>query len=168
VPAGHDFPYPAETKDVHYEMELVIALGAGGTDVPLEKALDLVFGYAAGIDMTRRDLQAEAKKLGRPWETAKAFEASGPCSAIMPASEIGHPSSGRIWLEVNGVVRQDGDLNQMIWKVPEIVAYLSRLFTLKAGDLIFTGTPAGVGSTVRGDKLHGHIEKIGEIAVKVV
>jgi fumarylpyruvate hydrolase len=168
LPAGKDFPYPPVTKDVHYEMELVLALGAGGVDVPQDKALDLIFGYAAGIDMTRRDLQAEAKKAGRPWEVAKAFEFSGPCSAIMPAAEIGHPSSGRISLDVNGVTRQDGDLNQMIWKVPEIVSYLSGLFTLQPGDLIFTGTPAGVGATVRGDQLHGRIDKIGEIAVKVV
>jgi fumarylpyruvate hydrolase len=165
---GTDFPYPSATSDVHFEMELVVALGAGGADIPAESALDLVFGYGVGLDMTRRDLQGEAKKLGRPWEVGKAFEASAPCSAIAPASRIGHPAAGRIWLEVNGAMRQDGDLAQMIWKVPEVITYLSGLFTLRPGDLIMTGTPAGVGAVVRGDRLRGAADGIGEIAVSVV
>lgn len=168
LPPGFDFPYPPATRDVHFEMELVVGLSAGGADIPVERALDLVFGYAAGIDMTRRDLQGEAKKAGRPWEIAKAFEASAPCSAIVPASGIGHPASGRIWLAVNGVVRQDGDLAQMIWKVPEVIAYLSGLFTLRPGDLIFTGTPAGVSAVSRGDRLHGGIEGIGDLELSVI
>jgi fumarylpyruvate hydrolase len=168
LPPGADFPYPAATRDVHFELELVVGLRAGGADIPAERALDLVFGYAVGLDMTRRDLQAEAKKAGRPWEIAKAFEASAPCSAIVPASRIGHPASGRIWLEVNGATRQDGDLGQMIWKVPEVIAYLSGLFTLRPGDLIFTGTPAGVSAVARGDRLRGGVEAVGEIEVSVI
>jgi fumarylpyruvate hydrolase len=167
VPPGTDFPYPAATKDVHHEMELVVGLSAGGTDISAERAPDLVFGYAVGLDMTRRDLQAEAKKAGRPWEIGKAFEASAPCSAIMPASRIGHPAAGRIWLEVNGAMRQDGDLAQMIWKVPEVIAYLSGLFTLRPGDLIFTGTPAGVSAVIRGDRLRGGVDGVGEIELSV-
>jgi fumarylpyruvate hydrolase len=168
LPPGSDFPYPPATRDVHFEMELVVGLSGGGADIPVERALDLVFGYAAGIDMTRRDLQGEAKKAGRPWEIAKAFEASAPCSAIVLASGIGHPVSGRIWLAVNGVVRQDGDLAQMIWKVPEVIAYLSGLFTLRPGDLIFTGTPAGVSAVSRGDRLHGGVEGIGDLELSVI
>jgi fumarylpyruvate hydrolase len=168
LPPGADFPYPAATRDVHFELELVVGLRAGGVDIPAERALDLVFGYGVGLDMTRRDLQAEAKKAGRPWEIAKAFEASAPCSAIVPASRIGHPASGRIWLEVNGAMRQDGDLGQMIWKVPEVIAYLSGLFTLRPGDLIFTGTPAGVSAVARGDRLRGGVEAVGEIEVSVI
>ncbi len=118
--------------------------------------------------MTRRDLQSEAKKLGRPWEVGKAFEGSAPCSAIAPASRIGHPGKGAVWLEVNDIVKQSGDLNQLIWKVPEMVAYLSGLFTLQPGDLIFSGTPAGVGAVKRGDKLHGNIDGIGELTLRVV
>jgi len=168
LPPGSDFPYPPATRDVHFEIELVVGLSAGGFDIAAERALDLVFGYAVGLDMTRRDLQGEAKKLGRPWEVGKAFESSAPCSAIAPAIRIGHPGTGRIWLEVNGAVRQDGDLDQMIWKVPEVIAYLSRLFTLRSGDLIFTGTPAGVNAVVRGDLLHGGVEGVGELELGVV
>lgn len=168
VRQGQDFPYPSGTSDVHYEMELVIAIGRGGTDIAADAALDHVFGYAVGLDMTRRDLQGEAKKLGRPWEVGKAFESSAPCSPITPASAIGHPEKGAIWLKVNGIERQRGDLNQMIWKVPETIAYLSTLFSLKAGDLIFTGTPAGVGAIYRGDKMVGGVDGIAEIEVNVV
>jgi fumarylpyruvate hydrolase len=166
--SGTDFPYPTHSSDVHFEMEMVVALEKGGADVPPDAVLELVFGYAAGLDMTRRDLQGEAKKLGRPWEVGKAFEASAPCSAIRRATEIGHPASGAIWLDINGATRQRGDLSQMIWKVPEIIAYLSTLFTLHPGDLIFSGTPAGVGAVKRGDRLHGHVERVGEIALSVV
>ncbi|MGB0085025.1 MAG: fumarylacetoacetate hydrolase family protein [Rhodomicrobiaceae bacterium] len=167
VQPGQNFPYPNATADVHHEIELVVALGAGGTDVPAEKALDLVFGYAVGLDMTRRDLQAEAKKTGRPWEVGKAFEASAPCSTIVPAARIGHPAQGHIWLEVSGAVKQDGDLSQMIWNVPEVIAYLSHLFTLQRGDLIFSGTPAGVGPVVRGDTLCGGADGVASIELRV-
>ena len=162
------FPYPSVSKDVHHEIELVVALSKGGENIPVESALDCVFGYAVGLDMTRRDLQGEAKKAGRPWEVGKAFEGSAPIGPIVPASEIGHPASGAVWLEVNGRRRQDGDLSQLIWKVPETIAYLSGLFRLAPGDLIMTGTPAGVGAVQRGDELHGHIDGIGDLHVKVV
>jgi fumarylpyruvate hydrolase len=163
-----EFPYPAGTSDVHYEIELVVALGKGGRDIAVEDALACVWGYGVGLDMTRRDLQGEAKKLGRPWEVGKAFEHSAPCSSLVPASEIGHPDKGSIWLKVNGEMRQEGDLEQMIWKTPEMIAYLSRLFELKTGDLIMTGTPAGVGPVVRGDVMQGHVEGVGDLEVKVV
>ena len=168
LPGGGDFPYPAKSNDVHHEMELVVALKSGGDNIPQDQALDCIFGYGAGLDMTRRDLQGQMKKAGRPWEIGKAFENSAPCSALNPASSIGHPGNGRIWLEVNGEVRQDGDLNQLIWNVAESISYLSSLFTLAPGDLIYTGTPAGVGPVVKGDKLHGTIEGIGEIEITVV
>jgi fumarylpyruvate hydrolase len=162
------FPYPPQSKDVHFEIELVVALKSGGKDIPVGKAMDCVFGYAVGLDMTRRDLQGEAKKLGRPWEVGKAFEHSAPMGPIVPASEIGHPTAGAVWLKVNGSERQRGDLNQMIWKVPETISYLSGLFELKAGDLIMSGTPAGVGAVVRGDRLQGGVDGVGEIDVTVV
>jgi len=168
LPLGQDFPYPPASADVHHEIELVVALHTGGRDISPEQALDCVFGYAVGLDMTRRDLQGEAKKLGRPWETGKAFEASAPCGQLRPASDVGHPAEGAIWLKVNGEMRQSGDLNQMIWKVPEMISYLSRLFELKAGDLIFAGTPAGVGAVVKGDEMQGHITGIGDIRFRVV
>ena len=161
------FPYPSRSTDVHHEIELVVALQKGGRSIPVADALACVYGYAVGLDMTRRDLQGEAKKLGRPWEVGKAFEASAPCGALIPAAEIGHPSSGAIWLRVNGEVRQEGDLAQMIWKVPEMIAYLSELFTLAPGDLIFSGTPAGVGAVQRGDRLNGHIDAVGDLEVSV-
>ena len=167
VPAGENFPYPTETADVHHEVELVVALHKGGINIPVESALDHVYGYAVGLDMTRRDLQAEAKKAGRPWETAKAFEASAPCGPLHPVSKVGHPTNGAVWMKVNGETRQNGDLNQMIWKVPEMISYLSRLFELKAGDLIFAGTPAGVGAVVRGDEMVGHVEGVDEVRFRV-
>ena len=168
VPGGGSFPYPAASSDVHHEIELVVALATGGADIPVEDALAHVYGYGVGIDMTRRDLQAVAKKAGRPWEVGKAFEHAAPCSAIVPAAGIGHPSRGSITLEVNGEERQRGDLAQLIWKVPEIICFLSGLFTLAAGDLVFTGTPAGVGPVVRGDRLHGRVAGVGEIEVEVI
>lgn len=165
---GGDFPYPPKTEDVHHEIELVVALKSGGSDIPVEKALDHVYGYAVGIDMTRRDLQAVAKKAGRPWEVAKAFEHSAPCSAVVPAGETGHPEQAAISLAINGEMRQSGNLNQMIWKVPETISYLSSLFDLQPGDLIFTGTPAGVGPVKRGDRLEGKVDGVGILSVTVV
>lgn len=162
-----NFPYPPASNDVHHEIELVVALKSGGRDIPIEKALDCVFGYGVGLDMTRRDLQAKAKDMGRPWEVGKAFEASAPSTAIVPAELIGHPSHGAIWLDVNGKRKQSGDLNQMIWKVPEMISYLSGLFTLTPGDIIFSGTPAGVSAVNRGDILQGHVEGVGDIRVAV-
>ncbi|TFF23335.1 FAA hydrolase family protein [Jiella endophytica] len=161
------FPYPTQSSDVHFEIELVVCLGKGGADISTEDALDHVYGYAVGLDMTRRDLQGVAKKMGRPWEIGKAFEKSAPISEIVPASEIGHPDAGAIWLKVNGETRQDGDLNQMIWKTAEAISYLSTLFTLAPGDVIMTGTPAGVGAVTRGDKLEGHVDGIGDLSVTV-
>ena len=168
VVGGADFPYPPKSSDVHHEIEMAVALGSGGKDIPLDRALACVYGYAVALDMTRRDLQGECKKAGRPWEIGKAFEHSAPCSEIVPASGIGHPAAGAVWLKVNGETRQTGDLNQMIWKVPEMIAYLSGLFELKAGDVILSGTPSGVGAVSRGDVLHGHVDGIGDLHVKVV
>jgi fumarylpyruvate hydrolase len=136
--------------------------------LPASRALDLVYGYAVGLDMTRRDLQGEAKKMGRPWDTGKAFDGSAPCSPIRRASEIGHPTKGAVWLEVNGTSRQRGDLSQLIWKIPEMIAYLSTLFALAPGDLIFTGTPSGVGQVDRGDVLKGGVDGVGALTVRVV
>jgi fumarylpyruvate hydrolase len=167
VPSGGTFPYPDASKDVHHELEMVVALKSGGKDIPQDRALSHVFGYAVGLDMTRRDLQGEAKKLGRPWEVGKAFESAAPCSEIVAASAIGHPAQGAVWLKINGQDRQKGDLNQLIWKVPEMIAYLSGLFELRAGDLIFSGTPAGVGPVKRGDVLHGGVDGVGELKVTV-
>ncbi len=167
VAPADGFPYPSASQDVHHEIELVVALKSGGSDIPVEKALDCVFGYAIGLDMTRRDLQAEAKKHGRPWEVAKAFEKSAPCGPLHAASDISPLTEGAIRLSINGAVRQDGNLNQMIWKVPEMIAYLSRLFTLQPGDLIFSGTPAGVGAVQQGDVMRGEIDGLGGITVTV-
>ncbi|MBA5776890.1 fumarylacetoacetate hydrolase family protein [Stappia sp. F7233] len=163
-----NFPYPPKSDDVHHEIELVVALKSGGRDIASTDALDLVYGYAVGLDMTRRDLQGAMKKAGRPWEIGKAFEHSLPCSQIVPATGTGHPDKGRIALEVNGTLRQDGDLNQLIWKVPEIISYLSAYFELAAGDLILTGTPSGVGPVARGDRLRGTIDGVGSLDVTVI
>ncbi len=165
---GEDFPYPSKTENVHYEIELTVALKSGGDNIALDKALDCVFGYGVALDMTRRDLQGEMKKAGRPWEIGKAFEHSAPSSELARADEIGHPDSGAVWLKINGEMRQQADINQLIWKVPEVISILSGLFTLKAGDLIMTGTPAGVGPVQRGDKLHGHVDGVGELTLSVV
>lgn len=161
------FPYPDKSSNVHFEMELIVALKSGGADIPESQALDHIYGYAVGLDMTRRDLQGEAKKLGRPWEVGKAFDHSAPCSPIRPKSQTGPINEGRIWLNVNGALRQDGNLNQMIWNIPETISYLAGLFTLAAGDLIMTGTPAGVGPIQKGDRLHGGVDGVGEIEIEI-
>ena len=163
-----DFPYPSGSNNVHHEIELVVALGKGGVNIPLDKALNCVFGYAVGIDMTRRDLQDQAKKTGRPWEAGKAFECSAPISEIVPSSEVGHPSEGEISRKVNGQIRQTSDLDKLIWKVPEMISYLSNLFELQPGDLIMSGTPEGVGAVVRGDLMEGFIAGVGSIKTRVV
>ena len=167
VTDGGVFPYPTLTSNVHHEIELVVAIGRGGADISREKALDHVYGYAVGLDMTRRDLQGEAKKTGRPWEVGKAFDFAAPCSPVRPAAAIGHPAKGRIWLDINGQPRQHGDLADMIWPVPDIVVFLSRLFALAPGDLIFTGTPAGVGPVNPGDVLTGGVEGVGTLTIAV-
>jgi fumarylpyruvate hydrolase len=161
------FTYPPLSEDVQHEIELVVGLQSGGSDVAAEEALDCVFGYAVGLDMTRRDLQGEMKRQGRPWEIGKAFEQSAPCSAIAPAQRIGHPQTGAIRLSKNGALSQSGDLSQMIWKVPEIISELSRYFLLCPGDLIFTGTPSGVGPVQREDELLGEIEGVGNLSLRV-
>jgi fumarylpyruvate hydrolase len=157
VDNGAAVPYPPATTNFHYEIELVVALARGGRDIAAPDALGLVFGYAAGNDLTRRDLQSAAKERGEPWDTSKGFDCSAPVAALRPAS-AGHLSRGRIWLSVNGTVRQDSDISRMLWNVPQIIAALSRLYELRAGDLIFTGTPAGIGAVKPGDRLEGGIE----------
>lgn len=164
---GVTIAWPSRTANLHHEVELVVAIGKAGSDIAVTDALAHVFGYAVGIDLTRRDLQGTAKAAGRPWDTAKGFDRSAPLSAIRRAADIGHPRSGRIWLAVNDAVRQDGDLSQMLWRVPEAVAELSRYFELQAGDLLFTGTPAGVGPLSPGDRLAGGIEGVGEIRLRI-
>jgi fumarylpyruvate hydrolase len=165
VENGATLDYPVGTKDLHHEIEMVVAIAKGGKNIPVEKALEHVWGYAVGIDMTRRDLQGEAKKTGRPWEMGKSFDQSAPITPIKPASQIGHPSKGAITLKVNGQVKQQGDIAQMIWNVSEQINYLSSLVTLQPGDLIFSGTPAGVGPVQRGDKLEGHVDGVGDLSV---
>jgi len=167
VPDGGTVPYPSLTKDMHHEVELVVALKSGGRNIEPEKALDCIYGYGVGIDLTRRDLQIASRDIKRPWEIGKAFDHSAPCGPLKLASEIGHPAKGRITLSVNGRVRQDGDLTQMIWKVPEIIAKLSEMVELAAGDIIMTGTPSGVAATVAGDTIACEIEGIGKLTVTI-
>ena len=152
----------------NHEMELVVAMKSGGTDIPVDKALDHVFGYAVGLDMTRRDLQNQAKDMGRPWDMGKGFDQSAPIGEIFPASKIGHPSKGTIQLDVNGKTRQKSDLNALIWSVPETISYLSGLVALAAGDLIYTGTPDGVAAVVKGDTLAGFVEGCGTVTCTLV
>lgn len=168
VPDGGNVRYPSRTQDLHYEIELVVAIGKGGHSIEQAEALEHVWGYGVGIDMTRRDLQAVAKSNGQPWEASKAFDDAAPLSALRSAEHVGHPARGRIWLSVNGELRQDGDLGQLIWSVPEIVEQLSSLFRLEPGDLIYTGTPAGVGPVVAGDVLEGGVDGVGTIHVQIV
>jgi fumarylpyruvate hydrolase len=167
VPDGGTVPYPSLTKDMHHEVELVVALKSGGRSIPVDKANDCIYGYAVGIDLTRRDLQIASRDVKRPWEVGKAFDHSAPCGALKPASEIGHPAKGKITLKVNGKVRQDGDLDQMIWNVPETINKLSEMVELAAGDIIMTGTPSGVAATVAGDKIECEVEKVGKLTVTI-
>jgi fumarylpyruvate hydrolase len=162
-----EFPYPPESSDVHHEAEMLVALKSGGSDILLNDALDHVFGYGLSLDMTRRDLQGIQKKMGRPWEIGKAFERSAPCGPLHPVSEVGHPDHGRLELTVNGAVRQEADLNQMIWKVPEMISYLSRYFELAAGDVIMSGTPSGVAAIEKGDVMVLTIDGLGALEVNV-
>jgi fumarylpyruvate hydrolase len=165
--ASGEMPYPVGTSDLQHEIEMMVALKSGGRDIALEDALSHVWGYGVALDMTRRDLQGEAKKLGRPWEIGKSFEHSAPISPLLPVSQVGHPSTGEITLHVNGALRQEGDLAQMIWKTPEIIRYLSQYFELAAGDVILTGTPAGVGPVARGDVMEGKVAGLGTLRVHV-
>jgi fumarylpyruvate hydrolase len=170
VPMGEtaELPYPPKTANYHFEIEMVVALGQGGRDIPVEAALDHVYGYAVGLDMTRRDLQDEAKNLRRPWELGKAADFSGPVGPIHPAAQIGHPARGNITLSVDGVTKQSGDLADMIWSVAEQVSFLSGYFEIQPGDVIFSGTPEGVGAVARGQTMVGAIEGLGEIRLRVV
>ncbi|MFM0500088.1 fumarylacetoacetate hydrolase family protein [Paraburkholderia caffeinilytica] len=163
-----EFPYPSETDNCHYEMELVAAIGKGGKNIAVGDALGHVFGYALGLDMTRRDLQMEMRKMGRPWDIGKAFDHSAPIGPLHRAEQTGHLKDGSIWLNVNGTSKQRADVSQLIWSVAETIAYLSRFFELTPGDLIYTGTPEGVGAVVKGDTMHGGIDGLGEFQVKVV
>ena len=162
------FPYPSETKNCHYEMELVVAIGKGGRDIAPEQALDHVYGYALGLDMTRRDLQTRMKESGKPWDIGKGFDHAAPIGPIHRAADVGHLAKGAIWLELNGVPKQKGDLSDLIWSVADTVAYLSKFFELAPGDLIYTGTPEGVGAVVKGDRMRGGIDGLGEFTVEVV
>ncbi|GBU17762.1 MULTISPECIES: fumarylacetoacetate hydrolase family protein [Methylobacterium] len=160
-------PYPPRTENYHFEVELVAAIGTGGRDIPVSEALDHVYGYAIGLDMTRRDLQEEAKKLSRPWDLGKAADASAPIGLLHPAARIGHPQRGAITLTVDRAERQRGDLSEMIWSVAEQIAFLSGYFELHPGDLVFTGTPSGVGPVRRGETMEAAIEGLGRIALAV-
>ncbi|MFQ5548469.1 MAG: fumarylacetoacetate hydrolase family protein [Woeseia sp.] len=168
VPGGAKVAYPPCTADLHHEIELVVAIGRPGREIDVKMAEECIFGYAVGIDLTRRDLQAQAKEKGGPWDTAKSFEGAAPVSPIHRVEDTGHPSAGRVWLAVNGEIRQDGDIGDMIRSVPEIIAELSTLFTLAAGDLIYTGTPEGVGAVKEGDRITGGVEGIDEISIEIV
>ncbi|MCG6114194.1 MAG: fumarylacetoacetate hydrolase family protein [Mesorhizobium sp.] len=167
VDSGATIAYPPLTRDLHHEIELVVAIGKGGLDIAVEDTFDHVWGYGVGIDLTRRDLQGEAKKAGRPWDWGKGFDHSAPCGPLHAKAGSDHPGTGRIWLAVNGEVRQDADLSELVWSVAEIVAICSQSVELRPGDLIYTGTPAGVGPVARGDILTGGIEGLGEIELRV-
>ncbi|QFS83063.1 Fumarylpyruvate hydrolase [Roseivivax sp. THAF40] len=166
-PSG-EFPYPPHSSDVHHEAELAVYIGLGGTNIAIEDALTHVYGYGLSLDMTRRDLQGEMKKMGRPWEIGKAFERSAPVGPVHTVEKVGHPAEGQLTLKVNGEVKQEGDLNQMIWKVPEMISYLSEYFELAPGDVILSGTPAGVGPVQKGDKMELSIDGLGTLSVTVV
>ncbi|HEY9272074.1 fumarylacetoacetate hydrolase family protein [Achromobacter sp.] len=161
-------PYPSETANLHYEIELVAAIGKGGANIPVEQALQHVWGYAVGLDMTRRDLQMKMREAGRPWELGKAFDLSAPIGPLHPASAVNGIDQAAIWLQVNGADKQRSDIGKLIWSVAETVAYLSKYFRLEAGDLIYTGTPEGVGPVVRGDKMVGGVDGLGTLSVQMV
>jgi len=167
VESGATIPYPPETCDLHHEIELVVALGKGGSALPVEEARSLILGYGVGIDLTRRDLQAKAKEMARPWDWAKGFDNSAPCGPLHRVEKVGHMETGRIWLAINGDVRQEGDLAEMIWPVAEVISFISHSMQLKPGDLIFTGTPAGVGAVERGDVMTGGVEGLGDIRITI-
>jgi len=169
VPEGQtvQVPYPPHTKDYQHEIELVAAIGKTGRDIPVERANEHVWGYGVGLDMTRRDLQLALRDKGRPWELGKAFDASAPCSPLVAAERIGHPTRGAVWLQVDGVERQRSDVAKLIWSIPEVIANLSQFFELQPGDLIFTGTPEGVGKVQRGQTMVGAVEGVGEIRVAI-
>jgi fumarylpyruvate hydrolase len=164
---GETMPYPSGTQDLHPEVELVVAMSGGGSNIAQEKVNDMIFGYAVGLDMTKRDLQAQFKAKGRPWEMSKAFDASAPCAEITPKTQSGVLAKGRIELKVNGQIRQTGDLDEMIWNVPELISKLSQIVTLLPGDLIFTGTPAGVGPVVKGDKLEATVTGLAPLIITI-
>ena len=168
VPGGGDVAYPLATNNLQHEVELVVALAKGGADIPLDQALACVFGYAVGFDLTRRDLQQRSKDKGHPWDMGKGFDQGGPIGAIQPVAAVGHPQRGAVWLKVNGELRQNGDLAQMSWNVAEVIANLSTYVALAPGDLIFTGTPSGVSTIVRGDVLEGGVAGVGELRVRLV
>lgn len=168
VENGAAIPYPPLTADLHHEIELVVAIGKGGADIDAADALGHVFGYAVGLDMTRRDLQAQAKKAGRPWDWAKAFDRSAPIAPIRRVEEVGHPGAARIWLSVDGEIRQDSDIARMIWPVADVIAIASRSVALEPGDLIMTGTPEGVGPVRAGQAMRGGIDGLGEIDIAIV
>ncbi|MCJ9703117.1 fumarylacetoacetate hydrolase family protein [Bradyrhizobium sp. SHOUNA76] len=167
VDDGATLPYPPETKNFHFEIELVVAIGKQGFDIPVESTLDHVYGYAVGIDLTRRDLQMQAREQGRPWDWGKGFDRSAPIAPIHPVDKVGHPQSGRIWLAVDGKLKQDSDIAKLIWPVRDIISIASRSMELKPGDLIMTGTPEGVGPVERGETLTGGVAGLGEIKIKI-
>jgi fumarylpyruvate hydrolase len=167
VDDGGVVPYPPQTKNLHHEIEWVVAIGRGGRNIAIRDANSHVFGYSVGIDLTRRDLQNAAKDLGRPWEWGKSFDHSAPCAALVPAAEIGHPKAGRIWLSVNGAMRQQGDIADLIWSVPEVIAEISASMSLEPGDLIYTGTPAGIGAVTVGDVLEGGVDGVADIKILI-
>jgi fumarylpyruvate hydrolase len=168
VPGGGDVHYPPKTANFHYETEMVVAIAKGGRRIDAKKANEHIFGYGVGLDMTRRDLQQLGKDHGRPWDFGKDFDEAAPCGTLAPASKIGHPAKGTIWLKVNGKERQKADLSDMIWSVPEQIAFLSEYYTLEPGDIIYSGTPAGVGPVKPGDDLLAGIDGVGELKVKIV
>ena len=167
VDDGATVSYPPQTNNFHYEIELIVAIGRGGTDIPVARALDHVWGYGVGIDLTRRDLQLQAREQGRPWDWGKGFDRSAPIAPLRPVSEVGHPKAGRIWLAVGGAIKQDSDISKLIWPVPDIISICSQAMALKPGDIIMTGTPEGVGPVQRGEVMTGGIEGLGEIRIAV-
>jgi len=160
-------PYPPQTNNFHYEMEMVVTIGKIAENLEPNETIDVIWGYGAGIDLTRRDLQKAAKDKGRPWELGKGFDKSAIISSLCPVAKIGHPKEARIWLSVNDVIKQDSNIDKLIWSVPEMISILSKTMTLLPGDVIYTGTPEGVGPIVKGDKVSGGVEGIGEVSITI-